>query len=579
MAFVHWAVGVTAVALACGACGGAAPDRGAGEAARASEPKRGGALRMLARGDADSIDPGITYNTAGYLISNSAHRPLVNYQPDDPVHPVPDLAETLPVISADGKVVTFKLRRGVRFSPPVAREVTSADVKYAIERGFFKTVNNPYVGIYFADLVGAEVGAEPGTEIPGIETPDGRTVVFRLTRSTGGALAGAVALPISAPVPEEYAAKFDRETPSSYGRHQVATGPYMIENDADGNAVGYEAGNRTHLVRNPNWDAATDYKPAYVDEITIETDHSETTVASRRILAGSGMVSQLPITPQVIRETLKTQPDQIEFLSTGMVGYFPLNNALEPFDDVDVRRAVIAGLDREGMRIAGGGQVIGPHATHFLPPGIPGFEEAGGLDGPGSDFLANPKGDKALAARYFRAAGYASGRYEGDAELLMVALNGDVNPRVAAVMRDDLEEMGFKVRLRLLAPQTFFGSFCQVPGAKVNICVGWGWIRDFPDGQTILEPSFSGDAIRPQGNTNPSQFDDPAVNSAIERARTLIGAGERAQAWAEVDRMITEQAAAVPGLWYRSPLVHSKDVVAVSNPNIGEWDFTYTWLR
>ena len=73
-------------------------------------------------------------------------------------------------------------------------------------------------------------------------------------------------LPISAPVPKEYAAKFDRQSPSSYYKHQVATGPYMVENDAAGNTVGYEAGTRIHLVRNPSWDAGTDYKPAYLDE-------------------------------------------------------------------------------------------------------------------------------------------------------------------------------------------------------------------------------------------------------------------------------------------------------------------------
>ena len=45
----------------------------------------------------------------------------------------------------------------------------------------------------------------------------------------------------------------------------------MIENDATGKAIGYEAGRRIHLVRNPNWDTATDYKPAYLDEIDMPT--------------------------------------------------------------------------------------------------------------------------------------------------------------------------------------------------------------------------------------------------------------------------------------------------------------------
>ena len=56
----------------------------------------------------------------------------------------------------------------------------------------------------------------------------------------------------------------------------------MIENDASGKAIGYEAGRRIHLVRNPNWDEATDYKPAYVDEIEMPQGNDDTTVASRK---------------------------------------------------------------------------------------------------------------------------------------------------------------------------------------------------------------------------------------------------------------------------------------------------------
>ena len=44
---------------------------------------------------------------------------------------------------------------------------------------------------------------------------------------------GALTLPVSAPVPEEYAKEYDAENPSTYGEHQVSTGPYMIENDAE----------------------------------------------------------------------------------------------------------------------------------------------------------------------------------------------------------------------------------------------------------------------------------------------------------------------------------------------------------
>ena len=52
----------------------------------------------------------------------------------------------------------------------------------------------------------------------------------------------ALSLPLTAPVPEEYAKPFDDQTVSTYGLHQVATGPYMIKNNAAGsiNGIGYK---------------------------------------------------------------------------------------------------------------------------------------------------------------------------------------------------------------------------------------------------------------------------------------------------------------------------------------------------
>ena len=125
---------------------------------------------------------GITYYQMGFLVRRRRSRPLYGYEADDGVNAVPDLAESDPEISEDGKTVTVKLKTGIKFSPPVDREVTSKDVKYAIERGFFNTVNNGYAGAYFGDLEGAKVGAKPGAKIAGIETPDDQTIVFNLTK-------------------------------------------------------------------------------------------------------------------------------------------------------------------------------------------------------------------------------------------------------------------------------------------------------------------------------------------------------------------------------------------------------------
>ena len=156
---------------------------------------------------------------------------------------MPDLASADPEIAPDGKTVTVKLRKGVMFSDPVDREATSADVKYAIERAYTSNVSNGYVQTYFGDVVGAPKAPGPYKEVPGIETPDESTIVFKLTKGTGAALAGALAMPISIPVPKDFAMKYDKQSPSTYGeQHAVYTGPYKVEGDAQGDVTGYKPG-------------------------------------------------------------------------------------------------------------------------------------------------------------------------------------------------------------------------------------------------------------------------------------------------------------------------------------------------
>src|SRR4051794_16415711 len=229
--------GVVALAFALTGCGGGGqadtPPKAAAGAANVA--KTGGTLRVLWANDVDLIDCGESYYQMGWMLCWSTQRPLYNYRPQNGSKMVPDLAESDPQVSSDGKTVTVKIRRGVKFSPPVDREVVAADVKYAIERGFFSTVNNGYAGAYFATIEGAKSGVDPGTKIKGIDASDDHTVVFHLTESTGGILAsGALALPLTAPVPPEYAAKLDKKNPSDYGENQVATGPYMVANNAEG---------------------------------------------------------------------------------------------------------------------------------------------------------------------------------------------------------------------------------------------------------------------------------------------------------------------------------------------------------
>ena len=573
-------------ALALAGCGGD-DDSGSEESApntsnAPATAKRGGDLQVIYNGDVDNVDPGITYYQYGFIVAYATQRPLYSFKPDDAKTPVPDLAAAPPEISEDGKTVTVKIRPGVMFSPPVDREVTSDDVAYAIERAFTPNVAGPYVGAYMGDLKGLKAFQDGDADnIAGIQTPDDETIVFELERARGAIVAGALALPVSAPVPREYAKEFDSKTPSQYGQNQVATGPYMIENDESGEITGYTPGSEIRLVRNPNWKADTDYKPAYLDSITIK-EGVEPEVGSRQILDGSSMVSgdfQLPAT--ILREASQgDQKDQLVLTPpTGRYRYIALKSDVEPFDNLDVRKAISAAFDRNALRQAFGGPLVGDIPTHYIPPGQPGFEEAGGDAGPGVDFLAKPEGDMALAQEYMRKAGYDSGKYDGGKTFSAVSDNATQQKKMTEVAVQQFAKLGFKVEVRYVTRDAMYTKYCQVPRDQPDVCPSVGWLKDFADPETLLAPVFKGDNILESGNSNFALLDVPEINDMMSEAEVVNDPAERNQAWGEIDKAITEQAPGIPWLWDKQPMLRSADVNAVVSVANASWDFAFTSIK
>jgi peptide/nickel transport system substrate-binding protein len=544
--------------------------------------KKGGTIKMLASTDVDYMDPGQTYYTIGQMIALATQRHLYAIPPGK-TEPVPDLAAAPPEISDDNKMITVKLRTGVKFAPPVNREVTSADIKYAFERAFTTNVNNQYATTYFNSLDGAPAERGKYKPISGVETPDDQTVVFKLSEPAAVPFAAALTMEIGIPIPKEYAEKYDRKSPTDYDNYVVATGPYMVANDSKGkiDGVGWKKTRSIELVRNPNWNgkATGDFRPAYVDKWSITTNNTDATVASRQVLAGSGLVFDSNPPAAVLAQAVRRNKDQVLTHATGGYRYFPMNTTIKPFDDVNVRKAVTAAFDRDAARKARGGKYIGEIPTHFLPPDFPGFEEAGGMQGPGVDYLKNPRGDMALAAEYMKKAGFASGKYDGNQTFLMIASNVDPGKAQAEVAQAQLEKLGFNMKLRLVPQDAVYTEWCQVPEKNVAMCGGAGWQKDFFDPQSMLQPVFSGDSINPRGgNNNMAELDDPKINEAMDKAALATG-DARNKAWGDVDKMITEQAPAVPFVWDNQTLVFSKNVVGVANPSSTLFDLSFTSLK
>jgi peptide/nickel transport system substrate-binding protein len=547
-----------------------------------ADAQQGGDLTVIAASDVDYIDPGASYYQFSYMVTSATQSPLESYAPADVEKPTPLLATEAPTVSDDGKTITYTIRDDVKYSPPVDRVATAADVKYAIERSLLPGVPNGYVQTYLAGVEGideavkaAQANPTDGApDISGITAPDDTTLEIKLTNTSALGVIGAFTLPVSSPVPEEYAKEFDAENPSTYGENQVATGPYMIEN--------YTPNKEIHLVRNPNWEASdADYRPAYLDDITIQEGFADTVSAGKKILTGSAQVNgDFGAPPSVVKQAATSgEEGQLTLTPAGGNRYIALNTQQPPFDDIDVRKAVIAGSNRTDLRNTRGGELVGPVATHYLPPDFPGFEEAGGLEGSGLDYLANPDGDPEVSAKYFEAAGMSSGKCEGDCEITMVGDDSPPGSDTAEVFKNQLEEMGFTVNFQKVTHDIMYTKFCSVPENAPDVCPNVGWLKDFNDGQSMLDPTFNGGNVVPENNSNWPQLDVPEVNEAIDSAVLIDDQEERNQAWGDVDTLINEQAPAVPWVWDSQANIASADVAGVINKFNANWDLTFTSLK
>jgi len=536
--------------------------------------ERGGTLTVVSLEGSPDLDPARINDVYGTMIARAVDRTPYTFRPDRE-GPQPDLAEGTPEISDDSTQVTVTIGSGVHFSPPVNREVTARDVAYGIARGFLPGVDSPSAQLYFADVKGvAAVAAGRRTLPSGLQTPDDHTLEIHLSAPTGRLVADALTLPLAAPVPPGYARRFDRLPRSSYGRHQVFTGPYRIASSRGGLLPAADAP-RITLERNPSWDSADDFRPAFLHRIVLDQRTPGAATLARRVLGGSAAVNGSEPARADLLRALRTRRAQVDLPPAGEITFIALNTELAPFDDPDVRRAVSAAFDRDALRGALGGPAVGKVATHWIPPGVPGFDEAGGEAGPGVNFLASHRGNLALARRYLRRAGYAQGRITGFPVLDLVARRDASGKAFAGATQRALGALGLRSRVRFLSFGPFIRACSRAP--RVAACLDYRWQRDVDDAASVLPPLFGRQGLR--AATNVSRLSNRSLERLMDEAATTTGESDRAERWADADRRVTELAPGVPIVWNREPNLRSEDVKGVLDRDLAAWDLSFTSLR
>ncbi|WP_231502722.1 ABC transporter substrate-binding protein [Blastococcus sp. URHD0036] len=521
---------VVAVVVSCSGgrdAGAAVPVHGDGpdaglDGVRAPSDAEGGTLRVVA-GEIDSLDPQRSYAPGVWNLMRLYTRTLVTWSPvpGETDTLVPDLATDTGTTDDNGLTWTFTLREGVRFENE--QPITSRDVKYGIERSFASDVvvggpiravellddpANPYPGPY-QDEAADRLG------LPAIETPDDRTLVFRLRAATPD-FPSVLALPSSSPVP------IAADTGAGYGADPVSSGPYAITSvDAQTGIV---------LDRNPQWDPATDdVRTALPDQVVVRTGLSGLE-RDQALLAGSADVDISATGVQRVTQARLADgesggvplEDRVDEVPTGAVRVLALPTDVAPMDNADCRAAVAAAVDRGGVQRALGGSADARTTSRLWPAGL-----EGGPDG--SDAGPDPDAARGSLA--------ACGQPEGFSTVLAV-VDAPASVAVAEELADQLAEIGITVEVRALPAATFYARDVGDPD---NVrAQGFGmvlatWTALVPTPSAFLVPLVDGRSVSRVGNTNYARLADPAVDALVDAA---VAAGTDADAargpWREV---------------------------------------------
>jgi peptide/nickel transport system substrate-binding protein len=414
---------------------------------------RGGTLRVLSVDLPIGLDTAVNYTPNGLAMARAYARTLYGYNtsgpPDQVTAPVPDIASGPPQISADRRTYTFTLRPGVRYAPPVDREVTAQDFITAIHRLYDKTTFSD--GKKYADLIAGarRFGADKASSISGLAAPDAHTLTITLAQPAEDFLS-ILTQSFFAPVPGEYAANYT--VGANYDGHVVGSGPYTVDV--------YDPGRLVVLVRNPKWDPATDpLRKAWVDRIRIRLGGSvgANQQAIEREEADLSLDSHVP---QAQVAALRADPQRSRRLSvnsTGILLFLVLetHRRAGAITDVRVRQAINLAIDKVAYRdaVAGRFAPTGELASTILAPGSLGYRHY--------DLYPTPegRGDPAKAKALLAEAGYGSGKpltFE-----IMADTEKSVFNVIATVVKEQLARIGATANIRVLDKVSWMNTTLQ----------------------------------------------------------------------------------------------------------------------
>lgn len=423
--------------------------------------------------------------------------------------------------SEDGKTITFTLRDGVKFNN--GKAFTSADVKYTFDQLF--QAKGYKAGAFFEKEVSHFDGP--------IETPDAKTVIFKLTRSSlrNTLLSNLVAIPI---IPEGSIGQ-QKDSP-------VGSGPFKF--------VAFDASqNILELAANSDyWDGAPK-----VPKLRLKTVPDATSLQAELQSGGVDIAPNPSNMPPDMIKALNGGNLKVDQFDGSNIQYIVFNTQASPLNDVKVRQAIGYAIDRQKIvndLLQGQAKL----ASSILPAESWAFT-------PGSEY----KYDAAKAKQLLTEAGY-----KGEPIVFKYAAGNAMVNQYAQVVQSSLNDVGFNIQIETLEPnvsrqQQAQGQFQMGTGVWIGGNTDPIFLRDLFSSTKIPSETVPCCNRSRYSNTDLDKILDDAVNAADKTAAKAL--------YSKIWETVSSDLPMFP-LWYPANIVVSnKRIGNIKMGGSGDWVF------
>ncbi|MGH2802472.1 MAG: ABC transporter substrate-binding protein [Thermoleophilaceae bacterium] len=486
------------------------------------EGASGGSITVSLTSQPDYLDPAMSYTVNGWEPLSVSYSRLLEYkraEGEEGSQLIPGLAEEMPTISEDGTTYELTLRKGLKYSD--GSPVKASDFEHTIKR----VLNLESGGsAFYLVIEGAQDYVDSGKaegDISGIETNDQTGKITINLTEPDATFSNVIAMPFASLVPSDTPFKILTKDPPP------GVGMFTITESVP---------NRQFVLeKNPNYpDLGPDLPAAKVDKITAKIIKSAAR-QTQDVISGELDYMQDPPPADLKPEVKAEYSDRYEEHTTVSTYFFFMNHRVPPFDKPEIREAVNIGLDKPALARLFAGELT--PGCSFLPPGMPGFDEA-------LDVEECPWGNPNEPPDIERARQMIEDAGEAGTKVTVWSNNDDPSDKVGEAYADQLNRMGFDAEPKILDGGVYFQT---IGNQRTKAQTGFtNWFQDFPHPKNFMF-LVDGASIQPTNNQNFGNVDDPEITQGIaELNQEPELTDEVVDQWRELNVQLVEEAHVAP---------------------------------